>query len=693
MERRLGDVCHPLRLWRSRLTQGFMQKIDNPKMRPGVDSKIDEARENIGAPGPGITAELRQEPEQTKRHRAAFRRARQFAEAIFSGEASHEQDVRFSEEQGVRKTRLARNDEVASRLRPLGKMENQHIEKLVNATRPVAVLLALLALKEMAPGPAGRDAAFFLYGYLILSVAILLVFSLIRPPLGPFARDSKFSFPPEIDLIGLAVFIALTPSLASFWFFYLFAVFAMATRARQKGISAYWSRPGNLFMSDAGLVSGGGAIASVIRTVWLAPTITGMLQWVGIAAATYLAGVCVAWLGMRERAFVGENGFIEQVLGTVRVEKGLAESVRLVLSELAREFDCECAVLVICDEEVERLFTWKGDQDRRHAMPPEVLPLTKSGAYLAEDFSQTVCWNALEGRSQGFGWDRENGAAAKLETPQASVREELGARSVMAATMFMAGHPSGRVLLVNGRHRFTRRDLRWFERIVRQMNVPLENVFQLRHLRTRAVEAERSRISRDLHDGILQTLLSLNIQLGVLERKTPQAPEAAAQDIEALRKTVRQEGEDLRQMVKDLRPLRVESADLREMMYGFAERYHNESGLVVDLFLEENDLRAPDRICREVFQIYRESLNNIKKHAHASHVVVKLWQDDTKVFLVVDDNGQGFSFSGRFGSEELDRLRLGPISIKERTRTVGGVLTVESNPGHGARLTIEIPVI
>ena len=103
-------------------------------------------------------------------------------------------------------------------------------------------------------------------------------------------------------------------------------------------------------------------------------------------------------------------------------------------------------------------------------------------------------------------------------------------------------------------------------------------------------------------------------------------------------------------------------------------------------------MRAPDRICRQVIQINLESLNKIKKHARASHDVVKLWQDDTKVFLVVDDNGQGFSFSGRFGSEELDRLRLGPISINERTRSVGGVLTVESNPGHGARLTFEIPL-
>ncbi len=130
---------------------------------------------------------------------------------------------------------------------------------------------------------------------------------------------------------------------------------------------------------------------------------------------------------------------------------------------------------------------------------------------------------------------------------------------------------------------------------------------------------------------------------------------------------------------------------MRELMQGFAERFRLEHGLAVDLFVEARDLRVPDRICREIFQIYRESLHNIKKHAEASHVVVKLVQDEAKVSLVVDDNGRGFSFSGRYTSEELDRLRLGPISIKERTRSVGGTLTVESNPGHGARLTVEIP--
>jgi len=577
---------------------------------------------------------------------------------------------------------------------------------MIDAARPAALALALLALRESLPArlavaastepfasPSAQATAYttiFLSGYLTVSLAVLA--------LSQFRWFDKFHYPPELDAIGLAVFIALTPSLGPFWIFYLFAVFALAATGKRAGVSLYESRMANLFANDAGLVSAGTGIAVVVRSAWMAPSGTQVLRgsaaaWLLVAAVTFLGGLCAAWLGLRERTLEGKERFVEMLLGLVRVEKGVAESVRLVLSELTREFDCERALLVICDEEVERVFTWTADQDRRHVIAPEVLPLNKAQAYLADDLEQTVCWNSLDGQRRGFGWHRTTGAALReLQSAPSSVKENLNARSVMAVTVTSAGHPVGRMLLVNRRSGFSKSDLRWFERLARHLNAPLDNVFQLRNLRTRAVEAERSRISRDLHDGILQTLMSLNIQLGVLGRKAAQAPEAASQELVLLQKTVKQEGEELRQMVKDLRPLRVESADLREMMYGFAERYHNESGTVVDLFLEENDLRAPDRICREVFQIYRESLNNIKKHARASHVVVKLWQDDTKVFLVVDDNGQGFSFSGKFTSEELDRLRLGPISIKERTRTVGGVLTVESNPGHGARLTVEIPL-
>jgi len=305
-------------------------------------------------------------------------------------------------------------------------------------------------------------------------------------------------------------------------------------------------------------------------------------------------------------------------------------------------------------------------------------------------------WQYKNGGGEGFGWDRRSGKPVRsVPRPPESTREEFGARALLAVTMEAGGRPVGRILLANplpARQRLSPSDLRRLEQIARHVGPPLENVFLMRNLRARAVESERSRISRDLHDGILQTLLSLKIQLNVLRDKPPQTPQQASAEFANLQKMVEQEGDELRRLVTDLRPLRVESADMRELMQGFAERFRSEHGLAVDLFIEEGDLRIPNRICREIFQIYREALHNVKKHARASHVVVKLEQDEAKVFLFVDDNGLGFSFSGRHTSEELDQLRLGPISIKERTRSVGGTLTIESNPGHGARLTVEIPL-
>ena len=132
-------------------------------------------------------------------------------------------------------------------------------------------------------------------------------------------------------------------------------------------------------------------------------------------------------------------------------------------------------------------------------------------------------------------------AAAQLFSdvpmPPNATRDEFGAKSLMAVTIEAGGRPAGRVLLINptapngAPRRFSKGDLRWLEQIVRHLGPPLENVFLLRHLRARAVEAERSRISRDLHDGILQTLLSLNIQLGVLRQKTTQTPEQACAEL------------------------------------------------------------------------------------------------------------------------------------------------------------------
>jgi signal transduction histidine kinase len=534
-------------------------------------------------------------------------------------------------------------------------------------------------LLETAPAPVKRSAVVFLSFYLAASLGIALT--------EQFFSDWHLRIPLVVDAVALGVFLFLTPSVSAFWFLLLFSVFALSSLGNSRTM---------LVLVAAATI---GVIVRVANSVPEPLEWHSLLHWLILAAGTLISGLGMGYLGAREREHLGRQQFLEKVTRLLQFDRGLAESIRQALGEIAVSFRCEQACLAIREEDLERLFVWKVRPNEREPNSPEMLPLSRSDTFLADSLEVSMCWEFRNGNGEGFGWDRRSAQLfSDVPMPPNATRDEFGAKSLMAVTIEAGGRPAGRVLLVNpsssngAPRRFSKGDLRWLEQIVRHLGPPLENVFLLRHLRARAVEAERSRISRDLHDGILQTLLSLNIQLGVLRQKTTQTPEQACAELGSLQKLVQQESEELRRFVTDLRPLRVESADMRELMLGFAERFRNEQGMGVDLFIEDRNLTLPDRICRELFQIYRESLHNVKKHANASHVVVKLGQDEAKVFLVIDDNGRGFSFSGRYTSEELDRLRLGPISIKERTRGVGGTLTVESNPGHGARLTVEIPL-
>jgi len=549
--------------------------------------------------------------------------------------------------------------------------ERRHLERQIAYARPIFMVLALVDLLDRPPSERGPHAVLFVTVYLIVSLVLALVQNL--------QWIGELPLPLSLDLAALAVFLVLTRSVVAFWFVYLFVALASGIRVGTRR---------SILL--AGIVT----LALLIRTAINGPLAWNqMLSWIALSTGTFAAGAGIAFLGSRQRRHATEQEFLAQLTGQLEVDRGMAESLRLVLSELVRAFDCDEAILAFRDTDIERIFVWRyqlGDESR---LTPENVPVNRSDGFLLDQPDASVCWNQLEGAGEGFGWNRKDGRRLKdLPRLPGPMRQELGWRSVLGVTLDLGGQPVGRLMLGNARRRFLPQDLQWMERIVRHLGQPLQNLFLLRHIRAHAIEGERSRISREIHDGILQTLLSVDIQLDVLRRKVPTDPEQAVGGLSSLQQTVRNETDELRRMVTDMRPLRVQSADLVDLMRGFAERFRNESALALDLLIDAAELQIPDRICRDLFQIYRESLHNVKKHVHASHVVVKLWQNEGEVVLVVDDNGEGFSFAGRFTGDELDRLRLGPISIKERTRSVGGVLTVESTPGHGARLTVEVPL-
>jgi signal transduction histidine kinase len=549
--------------------------------------------------------------------------------------------------------------------------DRRHFERQIVYARPIFILLALLALLEQPPSPAARRSVSFLVAYLLVALLVTQVERLLR--------SRGWHLPLACDLLALGFFMYVSPSTVPVWFPYMFLCYAAGIRW---GLNATLPLAGALSLVLVLLTAGKGELD------WMR-----VVSWLGLTTGTFAGGAGLAFLGDHNRHFAAEIDFLSRISATMQVDQGLAESLRLFLEELATTFHAEEALLLYRDTDLERIFLWRLRAGESERLVPESMPLSRTDGFLLDDMDATLCWNSLAGPGSGFGWDRRDGRKIKnLPRLPGPAQQEFKIHSLMTVAFEQGGQATGRLFVINGRNSFHKKDLAWLEDIASHIAAGLENIFLLRHLRARAIEAERSRIARDLHDGILQTLLSIEIQLDVLRRRVVSAPEQAVISLSTLQQTVKNEGAELRQTVTDLRPLRVQSADLVDLMRGFAERYRNESTVALDLLIDSTQLRAPDRVCREIFQIYREALNNIKKHAKASHVVVKLSQDDSRLVLVVDDNGEGFSFAGKFTGDELDRLRLGPISIKERARTVGGVLTVESNPGHGARLTIEVPL-
>ncbi len=534
-----------------------------------------------------------------------------------------------------------------------------------NVVRVVVLLLALVATLAAPAAAHSILLTSLLLGYLGLALLALAA---------PKAVGSLV----WMDLVSAILTVVAMPN----WFL----VVLLAAFSAYAASLRFASRTSYLFA----VAVAGAVLVRIFQELAAEPSVVRL----GLAALLSPAAVLLAArLGQLQKSGAEEREFFFRIVSHLRYDRGLSESLRLAMNELTSAFACREVVLAFRDRELERIFYWRVPAGFSGRLQAESAPVTRSDAFLLDDLSTNLCWNSFEGRGEGFGWNRAGrtrlGDLPRLPGPS---REALQARSLMAVAFAFEGGPVGRLLLINGKRKFRPADLRRAERVAQALELPLENLYRLRHLRTRAVEAERSRISLDLHDGVLQTLLGVEIQLGVLQRKITAAPEQAAAELGRVLETLRTGREELRRMVTDLRPLGVESADLVDLMRGYAERYRNETGIGLDLLIEDAGLELPDRICRELFQIYREALANVNKHASATHIVVKLSQNETKAYLVIDDNGKGFSFAGRFSSDELDRLRLGPISIKERTRSIGGLLTVESTPGHGARLTIEIPL-
>ena len=205
----------------------------------------------------------------------------------------------------------------------------------------------------------------------------------------------------------------------------------------------------------------------------------------------------------------------------------------------------------------------------------------------------------------------------------------------------------------------------------------------------KARESERQRIAADFHDGPLQSFISFQMRLELIRKLLMRDQRAAVDELVQLQELCKNQVNDLRAFVRSMRPVDVDGS-LSATLKRVVEQFQKDSGISASFVSTEFLEPAEPEISLELLQIVREALYNVQKHARATRVAVVANKTENGLEIAIEDNGHGFPFSGTYSLDELDLLRLGPVSIKRRVRTLGGELQLESKPGQGAGLRIRL---
>jgi two-component system sensor histidine kinase UhpB len=243
-------------------------------------------------------------------------------------------------------------------------------------------------------------------------------------------------------------------------------------------------------------------------------------------------------------------------------------------------------------------------------------------------------------------------------------------------------HPGRRVDLDVGQTKEAR-DVRRLAGTFNRMLQRLENERRRSgQLVLRAQEEERKRIARDLHDEVNQALTALLLRV---EAATQAAPPELKEELEETKQLANQAMDQLMDLARQLRPAALDDHGLAAALAGHVREY-DKRGPAKAYFRVDSQLgQLPQDVELVIYRVAQEALTNASRHAGAEEIEVFLGREDSRVILEVVDDGRGFTFA-----EESNGLGLS--GMRERALLVDGNLEVDSRPGKGTTVKLEVPV-
>ena len=262
--------------------------------------------------------------------------------------------------------------------------------------------------------------------------------------------------------------------------------------------------------------------------------------------------------------------------------------------------------------------------------------------------------------------------------------------SFLGMPILSRGVPVGRLYLTNkrGATEFSEADQALVEVFALHAGIAIENARLHDQVRRLAIVDERDRISRDLHDSVIQAIYAQTLALDdvpeMMEREPDEAQRRVDEAIDALHAVIR----DIRNFIFGLRPVLLESGDLADGLAQLTTELRRNGGVEVELVVADRDRLhdLPIELVAELLAVTREALSNVARHARAARAEVWVAAPDGTLRLEVADDGVGFDPEVRVGGGHH-----GLANMRARVRAAGGTLTIASTSERGTRIIVVIP--
>ncbi len=396
--------------------------------------------------------------------------------------------------------------------------------------------------------------------------------------------------------------------------------------------------------------------------------------------ATLAADLHLARQRYRELDLIYKIG--QGLVSTLEVDKLLAT----IMEESANALDAAAASIMLIDEKRQELVF--------EAHSPGRLPLRKQRIGLHEGIAG---WVARHGKPT----IANNVNADPRFSRNVDVRTGFLTLSIAAVPIQMKGKTVGvlEVLNKHARSGFTEEDLHLMSAIAAQAAIALENarLYQsLREERDKIIKAQeevRKELSRNLHDGTIQQLSAISMNLEYAKKLLQHDPQAAHEELTNIQKLANKAAREARLLLFELRPIILETQGLLPTLEQYVTQLNENENFVVEAEFAPIPPLKKD-VAGTIFSIIQEAINNIKRHARATHVKITVNATAEHMLVHVKDNGTGFDVS-KVKASYTRRGSLGLLNMEERARLLDGVLAITSNtegPDRGTTVTLSIPI-